>query len=102
MNEAKAELKAKVLRQYEVLLDEVLSRDESQAGQTLEAIEEEALHIRSEIGQQVTRALVGLNRGQEVRGPCCERCGREMPYKGRKHRYVQTRSGTVEVERAYS
>lgn len=101
MDEAKAELKAKLLRQYEALLDEVLSRDETEGGQTLAAIEEKALHIRSEIGREVTTGLVELDSGQQVPGPGCEGCGREMAYKGRKHRWVQTRSGAVEVERAY-
>jgi len=101
MNQSRAELKAKLVREYAALLDDVLPSDEACAGQTLEAIEDQALDIRAEVGRQVTVALVELNSGQSVPGPRCERCGQEMHYKGRKHRYVRTRSGDIQFERAY-
>lgn len=101
MNQPVAELKAKLLREYEALLDDVLNVDEAVPGLTLEAIEDRALATRAEVGRQITAALVELNSGQDVPGPRCAGCGREMHYKGRKHRYVRTRSGDIEVERAY-
>jgi len=101
MSQSVAELKAKLVRQYEALLDAVLGADEATNGQTLEAIEDRALDIRAEVGRQVSAALVELNSGPSVPGPRCAGCGREMHYKGRKHRYVRTRSGDIALARAY-
>jgi hypothetical protein len=49
----------------------------------------------------VTTALLESRSGQSVPGPRCPTCGQEMHYKAEKHRYLRTRSGDVEVERAY-
>ena len=99
MSESRTELKAKLMRQYEALLDSVL-RDESSA-QTLTEIEDLALRVRGEVGVQVTTALVANESGQRLPSPRCEGCGQEMRYKGQKHRYLRTRSGEIAIERAY-
>jgi hypothetical protein len=100
MGKSQAEIKAELLAQYEAILDDVLSQGETTDGRTLSAIEDLALRARAEVGKQVTAALVEKHRGQSLPGPRCPGCGQEMRYKGEKHRYLQTRSGDVEVERA--
>lgn len=101
MSKSRAEIKAKLLAEYEVILDDVLRQGETTDGLTLTTIEDLALHARAEVGRQVTAALVEKSRGPSLPGPCCPGCGQAMHYKGEKHRYLRTRSGDVEVERAY-
>jgi hypothetical protein len=101
MRKSRAEIKGELLAKYEAMLDEVLSQGETKAGLTLTEIEELALRTRAEVGEQVTAALLERRGEQSVPGPCCASCGQEMRYKGRKHRYLRTRSGDVDMERAY-
>ena len=99
MSKSRAELKAKLLAQYESIVDDVLSQDEESV--TLTEIEEVALRARVEVGRQVTAALLEAVNGQTSGGLRCKGCGQTMQNKGEKHRYLRTRSGDVEVERAY-
>ena len=101
MRKTRAEIKAELLAKYEAMLDDVLREDATAEGLTLVEIEDLALHTRARVGEQVTVAMLENRRGQSVPGPCCPQCGQEMQYKGEKHRYLRTRSGDVEVERAY-
>jgi hypothetical protein len=101
MRKTRAEIKAELLAKYEGMLDEMLSQGETNAGRTLTDIEDLALRTRAEVGEQVTAALLESQGEQSVPGPRSPSCGREMRYKGRKHRYLRTRSGEVEMERAY-
>ena len=101
MRKTGAEIKAELLAKYEALLDEVLREEGTMEGLRLTDIEALALDTRAKVGKQVTAALLE-NRGEpSVPGPSCPGCGQEMHYKGEKHRYLRTRSGDVEVERAY-
>ena len=100
MGKSRAEIKGELLARYEALLDEMLSQGEVQAGLTMTDIEELALRTRAEVGKQVTAALVESQSERSVPGPCCPNCGQEMRYKGQKHRYLRTRGGEVELERA--
>jgi hypothetical protein len=101
MSKAWAEIKAKLLGQYEAILDEVLRQGDEAEAQTLTGIEELALRARGEVGAQVTAALLERASEQSVPGPRCSHCGGEMHNKGQKRRYLRTRSGDVAVERAY-
>ncbi len=101
MRKSRAEIKAELLAKYEALRDEMLSQGEAQAGLTKTDIEELALRTRAEVGEQVTAALVETQSEPRIPGLRCPNCGPEMRYKGREHRYLRTRSGEVELERAY-
>ncbi len=101
MRKSRAEIKAELLAKYEATLDEMLSQGETHTGLTLTDIEEMALRTRAEVGEQVTATLLETQNEASVPGPRCPSCGQEMRYKGRKHRYLRTRSGEVELERAY-
>jgi hypothetical protein len=101
MGKAQAEIKAKLLAEYETMLDDLLGQGEAADGLSLTDIEERALGVRAKVGVQVTAALLENSSGQNVPGPRCPGCGQEMRYKGKKHRYLRTRSGDVGVARAY-
>jgi uncharacterized protein with PIN domain len=101
MRKSRAEIKAELVAKYEAMLEEMLSQGETKAGLTLTDIEDMALRTRAEVGEQVTAALLETQAEQSIPGPRCPKCRQEMRYKGRKHRYLRTRSGEVEMERAY-
>ena len=52
-------------------------------------------------GTLVESVVEVRNKGERGAGPRCERCGREMRYKGEKRREVVTSQGKIELERAY-
>ncbi|MHB8629732.1 MAG: hypothetical protein ACYDEO_26475, partial [Aggregatilineales bacterium] len=70
-------------------------------GLTLDEIEGLALEIGAKAEQGISQALVEEGSRPAGPGSGCANCGQEMHYKGQKGRYVETRSGTVRVERAY-
>ena len=99
MRKSQADIKAKLLAQYESILDDILSQNEESV--TLTEIEELALRARAEVGRQMTTALLEVANGYHRGTLRCKGCGQTMRNKGEKHRYLRTRSGDVEVERAY-
>ena len=101
MGNSAADIKANLLAQYATILNAVFSQVEGQHSLSLMEIEEVALQARAAVGQQVTAALLARPSGQRLPGPLCAQCGQEMRYKGEKQRYVRTRSGDVNVKRAY-
>lgn len=100
MSRKREQLKAKIMAQVETLVEEVLAKGE--APLTLEEIEELALAARDQVGQSLTERLVEQQAtSREVEPPSCPNCGQPMRAKGRKKRYLRTRSGETRVERPY-
>ena len=89
------ELKA----QLDQMVDKALA--EGEEALTLTGIEDIALRARQTIGERLTAALIQEQVPAQVPGPVCEKCEREMHYKGQKKRQVMTRSGEVTVSRPY-
>ena len=94
------QLKAEIMSQVEQLVETVLMKGE--APLTLTEIEDIALAARDQVGQTLTGRLVeqqsDSGEGQPV---LCPACGQAMRAKGKKGRYLRTRSGETRVERAY-
>lgn len=101
MPKSGAEVKAQVMAELEAAVDKALAQAKKGDGLTITGIEEIVLEIRSEVGQQLTGLLVAQGSEQSVPGPRCATCEQEMHYKGKKRRYVRTRTGEVQVERAH-
>ncbi len=100
MTSKREQLKAKLMAEVEGMIEAALARGEDEL--TLEAIEDMALLTRDKVGQVLTGGLV---EQQSERGaaelPSCPECGQPMRPKGRKGRYVRTRSGETRIERDY-
>lgn len=98
----KKELKERLMQQFEEQMDELLNKvDQQDELLHLTQIEDMVLKARAEISAAITQSLVDTQTVTDVPGPLCPNCQREMHYKGRKKKRVTTRSGEVEVERAY-
>jgi hypothetical protein len=69
---------------------------------SLSAIEETVEGLKFELTGTLVESVVEVrDKGERGPGPRCERCGREMRYKGKKRREVVTSQGKIELERAY-
>jgi len=100
MSETKqGEIEQEFQERINQLVAETLAQGNKQL--TLSAIEDLALTLRAKIGEEVTQALVAQQAPVEVPGPKCQKCGREMHFKGLKKRKLMTRSGEIVWERPY-
>jgi hypothetical protein len=101
MRTSRVEVKARLLAEYEAVVEEALARSGNSDELTLSQIEELALDIGRKVEAGVSQCLVDEGRTAGIPGPMCSECGTEMHNKGLKKRYVQTRSGVVQLERVY-
>ena len=93
-------MKSKIMAQVEGLVDQALAQGE--ASMTLTQIEEVALAARSGMGQALTSGLLEQQASSRTADlPTCPECGQRMQPKGKKKRYLRTRSGEVQLQRAY-
>lgn len=97
----KKALKAKLLKQYAEHLDDVLDQIEDDHRLHISEIEDIALEVRQEVSEDVTEVLSEQASEQTDVDVNCPGCHERMRAKGRKGKWVKTRSGTVRVERGY-
>jgi len=97
----KKTLKAHLLAEYAIQLDGVLEQIEDDQRLNLSEIEEMALKVRQEVGQTITQTLAGEESAQQEVEVVCQECQQVMGYKGRKRKWLKTRSGDVQIERPY-
>lgn len=95
----KESLKGQLMAQAEAAIDEVLAGRKAQ--NTLSEIENLVETAGQRLQQKLTGALLKVEGQPSGPGPVCEQCGDEMHYKGQKKRHIVTKTGDVEVERAY-
>jgi hypothetical protein len=102
MRRTRDQVKAKLLADAEVLIDEMLDWNDKTPAPTLTQIEDVVLSLRKRLGERVAEAVVG---DQEATQPAlrivCPTCGCEMKRKGRKRTGVESRLGSIEIEREY-
>ena len=102
MKRSRADVKTELMSQAELLIDELLDWNDQTPQPNLTQIEEIVLTLRKQLGEQM--ALAVLDQQETKRpapGPRCPDCGREMHYKDMKDNTVESRVGTLPVERGY-
>lgn len=102
MKWSKAGKRERLLARAERVVDEYLAWEETHPRPDLTQIEDIALKLRKELGEEIAQMAVEEQEGREpVPGPRCLKCGGEMRYKGEKGVEVESRVGGLKVERGY-
>ena len=111
MKPSRAGRKTALLQQAEVLVDELLEWEDEHQRPNLTEIEDIVLALRKRIGEQtpahasgasVAQSVVDYQAAQSpVPGHTCPTCGREMHAKSRKRRRVESRAGSLPLERTH-
>jgi len=100
--ESQEEKRARLMVKAAGIIDEYLAWEEKHPRPDLVQIEDIALRLRKEFGQEIAQLAI---ESQESRtpapGPRCRKCGKEMRYKGKKETRVGSRTGNLKVERGY-
>jgi hypothetical protein len=95
-------LKAEMMAQMEEIVDDLLDWHEENEAPTLTQIEDAVMELRKRVSAGMANAVVEDQEAvRPVPGPACAECGEEMHYKGMKEVTVETRTGAVDVLRAY-
>lgn len=102
MKRSKEEKRKRLLAKAERVVDEYLAWEETHPRPDLTQIEDIALKLRKELGEEIAQmAVEEQERRVPVPGPRCPKCGEEMRYKGQKGNRVESRVGQLELERGH-
>lgn len=102
MNDTRTELKAELMTEAEVLIDELVTWTSDTPAPTLTQIEDIVLKLRQRLSERMALAVIEAQAAvRPVPGPSCPTCGREMHYKDRKANTVESRVGQLPLERGY-
>ncbi len=99
MRPDKKRLKDELLKAYEEKLDRLFEELDPQNELHLNEIEEAALALRQEVGEEITQALVNEQSRTKTPDIVCPNCNQRMKNKGKKGKHLTTRSGEVDVKR---
>ena len=96
MSKSRAELKAKLMKEAETVIDELLDWHVSTAEPDLGQVEAKVLALRQRLSEQMSQAVIEIQAAvRPVPGPRCEQCGAEMRYKGLKRLQVSSWVGEL-------
>ena len=102
MNESKEAKRARLIAKAVKVIDEYLEWEEKNPRPDLMEIEDIALKLRKEVGQEIAQVAIENQASRTpAPGPRCAKCGKEMRYKGRKRTRVESRTGNLEVDRGH-
>ena len=102
MKHSRAELKAELMAEAELMIDELVDWTEQTSEPTLTQIEDVILKLRKRLSEQMAEAVIGAQEAvRPVPGPKCAQCGGEMQYKDMKGNTVESRVGALGLKRGY-
>ncbi len=102
MGTSRAELKVKLMKEAEAVIDELLDWHLATAEPNLGQVEEKVLVLRQRLSEQMSQTVIESQGAvRPVPGPACGRCGAEMRYKGMKELQVTSWVGELELDRGY-
>lgn len=96
------EIKGKLMREAEAVIDELMAWEEEVDGPDLGQIEEEVLKLRQRLSEKMAEAVIEQQESvRQVPGPSCQNCGEEMRYKGNHSKVVTSWVGELKLKRGY-
>lgn len=102
MKKSQDKLKGEFLAEAEALFDQLMAWDEQTSEPDLTQIEEIVLQLRQRFGEQIAQAVLAR---QEKRQPAekmtCPQCQGVLAPKGQKKNRVESRVGSLHLERSY-
>lgn len=102
MRSTRERRKARLLKEAEGLIDELLDWTDGTPEPNLTQIEDTVLQLRRRFSEEMAREVIEAQEDkQPAVGPACPECGQEMRYKGQKRVEPQTWVGDVQIERGY-
>lgn len=102
MPRSRTELKAELQAEAERLIEALLTWSEQTEAPDLTAIEDQVLKLRQEFGEKLAEGVMERQPAAEPLTMTCPQCGRAMhPKKKRQRRQVESRVGSVALQRAY-
>ncbi len=102
MKRTRAQIKAEMMKRFEKEVDEMLDWREGSEPPNLSQIEEVILKRRKEISQAMIEGILSGEESQEpLEAPRCPKCQVAMENKGKRAKVVETRLGTLHMQRDY-
>jgi len=102
MKGTRDEMKADLMHEAEVLIDELIEWNEHTSRPTLTQIEDIVLRLRQRLSEQMAMSVVESQETiRPTPGPTCPQCGHEMHYKDMKRSTVESRVGRLPLRRGY-
>ncbi len=102
MKRTRAQIKAELMKRFESELDQLLEWQEKANRPNLTQFENQIMATRKEMSIEMMRAMLqGEQAGTPVEAPVCPKCGKTMENKGKRPQVIETRMGTIQVERNY-
>jgi len=92
------EIKARLLKEYEDLIDQMLEEKPANDEIMLEDIEQAAIEVGERAKQQIAQIL--SEEGARNK-PECPKCGKQVPIKDYRDKQVIMEAGEVTLRRAY-
>jgi hypothetical protein len=102
MAKSREEMKAELMKEAEVVIDELLDWHCETDKPNLAQVEGKVLELRQRLSEQMGETVIANQAAvRPVPGPMCAGCGCEMRYKGMKENRVQSWVGELKLERGY-
>lgn len=102
MPSTRAQSKARLIKEAESVINELLDWSDDTPEPNLSQIEHVVLKLRKRFSETMAQEMVEAQEAkQPAIGPPCPKCGHETTYKGQKKVTPQTWVGDVEIERGY-
>jgi hypothetical protein len=102
MSSVQERRRARLMKQAERVIDELLDWNDSTPEPNLAQIEQVVLELRERFSEELAREVIeAQEKKQPVEAPACPQCGQAMTYKGQKRVVPQTWVGGVQIERGH-
>jgi hypothetical protein len=102
MKKSQAEKRERLRAKADKVIEAYLEWEARHPQPDLRQIEDIAIRLRMELGQELAQiALEEQEERKPVPGPQCAKCGKEMRYKGEKPTEIESRVGSLKMERGH-